>query len=121
MEYNDIFHRIKYLTVLFSTNYVGIALGLQEVHEAFMPWIYSRILDAYCDHVHRRDCLDMWRANYSNYLVGSHTFSDLKPNTLYTVATLACYHRYYFCTVGRAGFVQYSNITTKPEGIYKIG
>ena len=99
---------------------MGIVLGLQEAHNTSMPWTYSRLLDVYCNHVHQSACLDMWRANYSNSLVGSHTFSDLKANTLYTVATLACYRRPYFCVAGQTRYiyVQYSNITTKPEGMY---
>ena len=95
--------------------YLGISVALVEAENTlkFLPWSYSTILYEYCDN----RCYSWWISNYSNYLIGSHTFSDLTPNTLYTVAVLACYPPFYFCTVGGTSYYQYSNITTRPEGM----
>ena len=93
--------------------YLGIFVALIEAENTSLPWSYSTILFEYCDY----HCHSLWYSNYNNYLIGSHMYSDLTPNTLYTVAVLACYRSYFSCTAGGASYYQYSNITTKPEGM----
>ena len=95
--------------------YLGISVALIEAENTILQWSYSTILYEYCASLY--SCYSWWNSNYSNYLIGSHTYSDLTPNTLYTVAVLACYPPLYFCTVGGARYTQYSNITTRPEGM----
>ena len=93
--------------------YLGISVALIEAENTSLPWSYTTILYEDCgDH-----CWNLWSNNYSNYLIGSQMYSNLVPNTLYTVAVLVCYPPYYSCTVGSAYFTQYSNITTRPEGM----
>ena len=73
----------------------------------------------YTDHLfscYRRECLELYRRNFSNYLVTFHKFTSLKPNTLYSLAFLGCYEHYDSCTVGESYFSYRVNITTKPEG-----
>ena len=93
--------------------YLGISVALIDAENTILQWSYSTILYEYCN----SHCYSWWISNYSNYLIGSHTYSDLTPNTLYTVAVLACYYSYFSCTVGGASYYQYSNITTRPEGM----
>jgi hypothetical protein len=100
------------LWVFWDARWLGglqISVGLREAHNASLPWTYSSILSlSYCGYT----CRYTWYYNYNNSLVGSYTFAELTPNTLYTVALLTCYP---LCFVGGTGYSQYSNITTRPE------
>ena len=93
---------------------VGFSVALRETFNSSLPWTYSEVLYVNCNY----DCNQLWYTNYSDSLVGSHTYSDLTPNTLYTIAALACYPPIFSCIFGRrVRFVQYSNMTTRPEGM----
>ena len=95
--------------------HLSISVALIEAENTILQWSYSTIHDEYCPY--GDFCYHLWLNNYWNYLIGSHTYSNLAPNTLYTVAVLACYPPLYSCTVGSARDTQYSNITTRPEGM----
>ena len=63
----------------------------------------------------RDQCRDLYQQNVTNSLVTLHTFTRLKPNTLYSLEFLGCYQC--CCRGGRRGFFHHSvNIATRPEG-----
>ena len=107
--------RYIFYNALYYRGYLNISVALIEAENTSLPWSYSTILNEYC--ASRHYCYNLWYGKYINYLTGSHTYSDLTPNTLYTVAVLACYPPYSSCTVGGASYYQYSSITTRPEGM----
>ena len=108
---------IFYVAAARYYGYLSISVALTEAENTFLQWSYSTIHNQYC--ASGTFCYNLWLSDYSKYLVGSHTYSELTPNTLYTVAVLACYPSYYLysCTVGSERYIQYSNITTRPEGM----
>ena len=98
----------------------SVQLALREAESANSPWQYRTVLTFSCDR--RSECYDLqlWFSNFSNYLIGSATFTNLKPNTLYTMVTFPCYQRYIeerICTVNNAfDHSAEVNISTTPLG-----
>ena len=95
-----------------------VQLALREAESTNSSWQYKTVLTYSCDR--RSECYDLWFSNFSNYLIGSATFTNLKPNTLYTMVTFLCYQRYIeerLCTVNNA-FDRSAevNISTTPLG-----
>ena len=85
---------------------------------ASSTWSYTENF-LYC---YEYECWDLYRENFTNYLVTQHTFSSLLPNTLYSLEFLGCYRGYIIfnsCTVGDSYFSYRVNITTRPEGEQK--
>ena len=66
---------------------IRVQLALREAESTNSSWQYKTVLTYSCDF----GCYDLWYSNFSNYLIGSVTFTNLKPNTLYTVVTFPCY------------------------------
>ena len=62
------------------------------------------------------ECWDLYTQNVTNSLLTSYKFASLKPNTLYSLALLACYPCCTSCAVGYSYFSYSVNITTRPEG-----
>ena len=93
-----------------------VQLALREAESTSSSWQYKTVLTYSCD----IDCYDLWHSNFSNYLIGSGIFTNLKPNTLYTVVTLLCYGRYigrHVCIVDYAHYQSPKvNISTSPLG-----
>ena len=95
----------------------SVQLALREAESANYPWQYKTVLTYSCS---LSECDYLWFLNFSNYLIGSATFTNLKPNTLYTMVTFPCYSRFLErgrCTVSDA-FDQSTrvNISTTPLG-----
>ena len=95
-----------------------VQLALREAESTKSSWQYRTVLAFSCDYSEL--CNDLWLSNFSNYLIGSATFTNLKPNTLYTMVTFLCYQRYIeerLCTVNN-GFDRSAevNISTTPLG-----
>ena len=68
---------------------------------------------------YRYECREFYYQNVTNYLVTHHTFSSLRPNTLYSLEFLGCFSKrsyLYSCTVGDSYFSYRVNITTRPGG-----
>ena len=91
-----------------------VQLALREAESTNSSWKYKTVLTYSCDF----DCYDLWYSNFSNYLIGSVTFTNLKPNTLYTVVTFTCYWSDYRpCIVDYARYQSSKvNISTTPLG-----
>ena len=100
-----------------------VQLALREAESTSSSWQYKTVLTYSCD----IDCYDLWYSNFSNYLIGSGTFTNLKPNTLYTVVTFPCYWNEYRYIRGRRrqppciiDYAHYQspkvNISTSPLG-----
>ena len=94
----------------------SVQLALQEAESTNFPWQYKTVLTYNCE----RECDDLWYSNFSNYLIGSATFTNLKPNTLYTMVTFLCnqfINNERACTIDQA--INQSpkvNISTRPLG-----
>lgn len=100
----------------------SVQIALREAESTNSPWQYKTVLTYSCDR--RSECYDLWVSNFSNYLIGSATFTNLKPNTLYTIVTFLCYHRLIeerLCTVNDA-FDRSAevNVSTTPLGKYIV-
>ena len=94
----------------------SVQLALREAESTNSQWQYRTVLTFSCDR--GSECYDLWFSNFSNYLIGSATFTNLKPNTLYTMVTFLCYHiEERLCTVGN-GYDRSAevNISTTPLG-----
>ena len=96
---------------------ISVQLALREAALTNYSWHYKTVLTFSCDQF---ECDDLWLSRFSNYLFGSATFTNLKPNTLYTLVTFLCYHRYVEerrCTIDDE-FAQSPrvNISTTPLG-----
>ena len=95
----------------------SVLLALQEAASPNYSWQYKTVLTFSCV---RFECEDRWLSRFSNYLIGSATFTNLKPNTLYTMVTFLCYHRYVEerrCTIDNTfDHSPRVNISTTPLG-----
>ena len=100
-----------------------VQLALREAESTSSSWQYKTVLTYSCDF----GCYDLWHSNFSNSLIGSGTFTNLKPNTLYTVVTFPCYWNEYRYIKGRRrqppciiDYARYKspkvNISTSPLG-----
>ena len=105
------------LTVYFCSNSYFFSYARRNaymrgaIREAGTP-TYRSYTGLFC--YGRDQCRDLYQQNVTNSLVTLHTFTRLKPNTLYSLEFLGCYQ---CCCVGRRGPFHYSvNITTRPEG-----
>ena len=94
----------------------SVQLALREAESTNSSWQYKTVLTYSCDF----DCHDLWYSNFSNYLIGSATFTNLKPNTLYTVITFTCFNRYIQRRSCNMDYARYQsskvNISTTPLG-----
>ena len=70
----------------------SVQLALREAESTNSSWKYRTVLTFFCDR--GSECNDLWFSNFSSYLIGSATFTNLKPNTLYTMVTFLCYHHH---------------------------
>ena len=96
----------------------SVQLALREAESTNSSWKHrSTVLTFSCDR--RSECNDLWFSNSRSYLIGSATFTNLKPNTQYTMVTFLCYHRYIaerLCTVDNEYRSAKVNISTTPLG-----
>ena len=87
-----------------------IRAAIREANSS--TWIYTGIfLSCYDD-----GCWELYLQNFTNFLVASHTFTSLKPNTLYSLEFLGCFPYIDSCTVGDSYFSYSVSITTRPKG-----